>query len=76
MCGCNYREDQKNQKILVGYGLISRNQCVIHHYPYFLATHTGAYRYIACASVKSQTWTFCVALCSTKMKCMDLTWQL
>ena len=37
VCRCNYQEDQKNQKIPVGYGLISRDQCVIHHNPYFLA---------------------------------------
>ena len=34
VCRCNYEEDRKNQKILVGYGLSSRDRCVIHHNPY------------------------------------------
>ena len=29
VCRCNYEEDEKNRKILVGYGIrISRDQCV------------------------------------------------
>ena len=34
---CNYEEDQKKQKILVGYGSLAETS-VFHHNPYFLAT--------------------------------------
>ena len=33
VCGCKYEESRKNQKILVGYDLSSRDRCVIHHTP-------------------------------------------
>ena len=33
VCGCSYEEVRKNQKILVGYDLSSRDRCVIHHTP-------------------------------------------
>ena len=38
VCRCDYEKDRKNQKILVGYGLSSRDRCVHSPEPLFLAT--------------------------------------
>ena len=35
---CEILEDEKNQKILVGYGSLVETSVFFHHNPYFLAT--------------------------------------
>ena len=37
VCVCNYEEDEKNQKILVGYGILAETS-VIHNNPYSSTT--------------------------------------